>query len=98
MMLDPAVAAAAIAAIPASERYGPWAADLCEAERRARLRSLQAITRLLTGARGVEMCAHLARAEHDPAALVAAHGALNRLASRDRREVLTSFAALARAA
>lgn len=85
-------------AIPSGDRFGPWADGLDDAELRARCRSMQALTRLLCGPRGVELATFLARGERDPEALVAAHGALNRLASRDRREVLTSYSALARAA
>ena len=87
-----------IAPVPVGDRFGPWADDLDEAERRARLRSMRALTRVLCGPRGIELAAHLARAEHDPTALLAAHGALYRLPSRDRREVLTSYSALAHAA
>ena len=85
-------------AIPPGDRFGPWADGLDDAELRARCRSMQALARILCGARAVEFSTFLARGERDPEALVAAHGALNRLASRDRREILCSCSALARAA
>lgn len=82
--------------IPAADRWGPFANGLEPGERVARLRSLRAIAQLLLGPRGVELRAHLCRAETDDAALPYAVDALNRLASRDRRGVLASYAALSR--
>ncbi len=82
--------------IAPADRWGPWAPDLDEAERKARLRCLRAVVHLNTGRRGDELADHLRRAERDPAALPLAVAALNRLAGLDRRHVLASYAALNR--
>ena len=79
-----------------ADQFGPWAPNLDRAERLARLRSMRAIVRLSCGSRGEALADHLCRAERDPAALELAADALRRLASTDRRHVLTSFAALHR--
>lgn len=80
--------------IATANRYGPWASDLDPAERRARLRSMQAITRLCCGARGQVLADWLRRAETDEAALEPALDALDHLAPLDRRRILASFAAV----
>lgn len=80
------------------DQFGPWAAGLDTAERRARLRSLRQTARLLIGPRGAEFCHLLAKAEADPAALEPACRALDALAATDRRQILASYAALTRAA
>lgn len=78
------------------DQWGPWALDLDPGERVARTRALRAIVRLLTGPRGAELDTLLKRAETDDAALDHAVVALDRLASLDRRRVLSSYAGLAR--
>ena len=82
--------------ISAADQFGPCALDLDPAERLARLRSMRAIVCLSCGQRGETFADLLRQAERDPAALEPAAGALRRLASIDRRHVLTSFAALHR--
>jgi hypothetical protein len=82
--------------IPAADRFGPWAADLGETERVARLRALRAIVRLLTGSRGAELYRLLKAAETHPEALEPAAHALAHLEPLDRRQVLACFAALHR--
>ncbi|MBE7197747.1 MAG: hypothetical protein INR70_08095 [Parafilimonas terrae] len=84
--------------IPASDAWGPFAVDLDPAERRARLRALRQTARLLIGPRGSDLCRWLAQAETDLAALEPACHALDALAATDRRQILASYAALARAA
>lgn len=83
--------------IAAADQFGPWAPDLEEAEQRARLRALRQTARLLAGPRAIGLCRLLAQAETDPAALEPASYALNTLAAADRRQILASYATLARA-
>ncbi|GJD52699.1 hypothetical protein OPKNFCMD_5465 [Methylobacterium crusticola] len=78
---------------PADE-FGPWRPGLDSAERLARLRSLRAIARLLTGPRGARLVEALEQAEHDPDALPIAADELNRMPSLDRRQILGAFAGL----
>lgn len=78
------------------DHFGPWRPDIEPAERLARLRSMRAIVRILTGPRGNELAGHLHKAEADASALVPALAALDRLAPLDRRKVLASYAGLAR--
>lgn len=80
------------------DRWGPFSQDLDPAEQRARLRALRQTARLLIGPRGSDLCRLLAQAEADPAALEPACRALDALAATDRRQILASYAALARAA
>lgn len=84
--------------IAPGDRYGPWADQIDDAERRARLRGLRAIVRLQLGPRGQHLAAELARAESNAVALEYALAALNSLGAIDRRHVLASYAALARSA
>ena len=84
--------------IPAADQWGPFAAGLDPAERRARLRSLRALARVHCGPRAAELCRLLACAEPDDTALEPASFALNRFASIDRRHVLASYARLSEAA
>jgi hypothetical protein len=74
--------------IAATDAWGPFAADIDPAKRRARCRCLRAIVHLSTGRRGDELAAHLRQAERDPEVLPLAVVALNRLAGLDRRHVL----------
>lgn len=77
-----------------SRQFGPWASGLDPAEQRARLRSLRAIARLVAGPRADAVVKLLRQAEDDPAALVPAADALDRLEPLDRRRILGSFAGL----
>ena len=81
-----------------ADRWGPFADGIDAAERRARLRALRQTARLLAGPRATALCQLLAQAETDPAALEPACRALDALAATDRRQILASYAALARAA
>lgn len=89
---------AALAEIPAADRFGPWSDRIDVTERVARLRAMRAIVRLSTGPRGERLAVLLHRAERDASALAPALDALNALAALDRRSVLGSFAALHRPA
>lgn len=84
--------------IPAADRWGPFADGLDTAEQRARLRALRALARVLCGPRGTELCRLLALAEDEPTALAPAVAALNDLPATDRRNLLASYAGMARAA
>jgi hypothetical protein len=82
--------------LPRRDRFGPWADDITDAERRARLRCMRGLVRLLCGPRGRDLTDALAKAERDTAALAQASRELARLAPTDRRHVLATFAALHR--
>lgn len=84
--------------IAPANQWGPFADNLDDAERRARLRSLRALAAVYAGPRALTLCQQLARAEADPVALESALDALDRLASLDRRRILSSFASLHRPA
>ena len=84
--------------IAPGDRWGPWATDLDDSERRARLRALRQTARLLAGPRAASLCRLLASAETDPAYLEPASRALNAMAASDKRAIWASYAALARAA
>lgn len=84
--------------IPPGDAWGPFARDLDDAERRARLRSLRQTARLLAGPRAIDLCRLLARAETDTASLEPACRALNAMAANDRRQIWAAYAALARPA
>lgn len=76
-----------------NDRYAAWADGISPAEQRARLRALRVLVWLYCGPRGRWVCDRLAEAEHDPAALIPAHFALNSLSPVDFRRVLGSYAA-----
>lgn len=78
--------------ISSADAFGPWATGITPTERVARLRAMQAITRLSCGPRGDALCALLRCAETDPASLEPAAAALARLEPLDYRRVLASFA------
>lgn len=78
----------------AMDQWGPFALDLDPCERRARLRSLRAIVRLLLGSRGDVLERAMHCAEDGAVALDVVLSALNRLPSLDLRKVLASYAAL----
>lgn len=80
------------------DRWGPFADDISNAERLARLRSLRAITHLCAGPRGNRLADELRRAEYDVSCLPAALAEIDALAALDRRQVLASFARLHRSA
>jgi len=69
-----------------------WQA-LDEAERRARLRSLRALVRVIGGGEAAAVEDAIAAAEADIALLTAADRALDRLPSITLRRVLSTFAA-----
>ena len=79
-----------------ARQVGPWAPDLDPAERLARLRGLSAMVRFLAGPCGAALTELLRQAETDESALTAAADALDALAPLDTREVLLSYASLAR--
>jgi hypothetical protein len=80
------------------DQSGSWASGIDYAERRARLRSLRQTACLLIGPRSANLCRWLAQAETDPAALEPPCRALDVLSATDRRQILASYAALARSA
>ena len=84
--------------IRAADAWGPFAPDLDEAERRARLRCLRGLSRVLAGPRAADLCRYLAAAEHDTAALPLALAALDRLPSVDRRQIVATYGAVHRPA
>jgi hypothetical protein len=86
----------ALGSLVPARRFGPWALNLDPGERLARLRSLRAIVRLLTGPRGVALDDLLRQAEADENVLVPAADALDALAPRDMRRVLSTYASLVR--
>ena len=83
--------------VPAPWTFGPFAAGLDPAERRARLRCLRALVQVHAGPRGEAAARALHAAEADPAAEALAVAALDRLAALDRRHILASYAKVARA-
>jgi len=76
------------------DQWGPFRPDIDEAERRACLRGLRAIARLLAGPRAASLCNLLAQAEVDATALEPACHALNALAGTDKRRILASYGVL----
>ena len=92
------MSAAPASTIASADRWGPFAADIDEPERRARLRSMRAIVHLCAGPRGERLAEALRHAERDANNLPAALAELDALAALDRRQVLASFARLHRPA
>lgn len=84
--------------IAPGDAWGPFARNLDEAERRARLRALRQTARLLAGPRAADLCRLLASAETDPTALEPACRVLNVMAGSDKRQIWAAYAALAHAA
>ena len=77
--------------------WGPFLSDLDPIERKARLRSLRALVKVLTGPRGEAVAFALLRAEisgEDPEMLAEAEAAFGRLGTVDRRRILSSLASL----
>lgn len=81
--------------IPPGDQWGPFAPGIDQAERRARLRSLRALSRVFCGPRAADLYRLLAEAETNPDALEPASVEINRLPPLDRRQILASFARLA---
>jgi hypothetical protein len=79
-----------------ADSWGPFALDTDDCERRARLRSLRAIVRLLLGPRGAILERALTCAETGAVSLETLQGVLAGLPSLDFRKVLASYAALTR--
>jgi len=65
--------------------------DLPDAERRARLRALQALVRILAGPAGRELVSVLRQAEANTAALPAADAEIDALPTVTRRRILSTF-------
>ncbi|MCC0808058.1 hypothetical protein FPV16_17885 [Methylobacterium sp. W2] len=84
--------------IPAADAWGPFAPGLPEAERRAQLRALRALSKVYAGPRAAALCQLLAQAETDTAALEPASRALHHLEPLDWRRILSSFANLSASA
>lgn len=82
----------------AANSWGPFDPLVDEAERRARLRCLRGLARVLSGPRAADLCRHLAAAEHDAGALPLALSALDRLPSVDRRQIVATYGAVHRPA
>jgi len=77
--------------------WGPFLPELDPAERKARLRSLRALVKVMTGPRGEAAAFALLRAEiggGDADLLAEALTAFGRLGTIDQRRVLSSFAGL----
>jgi hypothetical protein len=75
--------------------WGPFqSGDMDRGERKAQLRTLRLAVRLLTGDRGGEAAHRLLVAEVDchPETLAEASAEFDRLASLDRRRILSAFA------
>lgn len=73
--------------------WGPFLSDLDPIERKARLRSLRALVKVLTGPRG-EACRYallLAEIDQDEDTLAAASAAFEKLPALDRRRILSSY-------
>jgi len=76
--------------------FGPWAADLQDDERRARLRAFRALA--LVFARQHEAFIEALRsAETEPPALTRAADLFNHLPTLHQRRLIAAYAALARA-
>ena len=75
--------------------WGPFLPNVEPAERLARLRGLRVAVRLICGTRGRDVEAALRQAERNDAALPNAEREFDRLASLDRRRILSSFGSAA---
>jgi hypothetical protein len=73
--------------------FGPWAADIDPAERRARLRGMRALA-LVHCRYETDFLKSLQRAETDATALPAAFDQLERLPALRRRHLLATYAQL----
>lgn len=79
-----------------ADEWGPFDPAIDDCERRARLRSLRAIARMLLGPRGDLLDRSLRCAETGAVSMQMLHSVLTRLPSLDYRKVLASYAALVR--
>jgi len=79
-----------------TDEWGPFDPAIDDCERRARLRSLRAIARMLLGPRGDVLDRALRCAETGGVSTETLHGVLTRLPSLDFRGILASYAALTR--
>ena len=77
-----------------SGAFGPWARDIPQAERCARLRAMQALALVLARPH-TEFVVALRRAESDPASLPQALELLERLPAVTRRRLLATYGVLA---
>lgn len=74
--------------------WGPFMPDLAAGERKARLRALRALVKVMLGPRGRDAAVALLSAEiagDDPETLTAAATEFDHLAPLDRRRVLSAF-------
>ncbi len=76
------------------DQWGPFAPDIDPCERRARLRSLRSIVRMIAGPRGKWLSHALDQAEADSGMLARAVEMLNGLAALDRRRIWAAYAGL----
>ncbi|TDR95669.1 hypothetical protein EV668_0053 [Enterovirga rhinocerotis] len=77
--------------------WGPFLPGLDPAERKARLRSLRALVKVMSGSRGADVEFAILRAEisgDDADMLGEAEATFGRLGAIDQRRVLASFASL----
>lgn len=84
--------------IRAADAWGPFAADLEPGERLARLRVLRAVSQLLLGPRGLALQDAIRAAEQHRTMrrLYEVLVEIDTLAAKDRRRILTSYAAVTR--
>ncbi|MHC2104120.1 hypothetical protein [Methylobacterium sp. CM6246] len=84
--------------IRSADSWGPFAPDLEPGERVARLRILRAIAHLLLGPRGLNLQGSIRAAEQHRTMgrLSDVLSEIDALAAKDRRNVLTSYAAVTR--
>lgn len=78
--------------------WGPFLPNLDPAERKARLRSLRALVKVMTGPRGNLVALAALRAEvsgGDAELLVDTEAEFNRLTALDRRRVMSAYLAVA---
>jgi hypothetical protein len=75
--------------------FGPWAPGIADAERLARLRAMRGLALVLTRGETAFIDA-LTRAERDPTALATAAELLERVPARQRRNLLCTYAVLAK--
>lgn len=89
--MTPETGAEHVAGLSYCDRWGPFAADILDAERVARLRSLRTAVHLLCPGRADVLTAMLAMCEVDSEWLCDAAAELSRLPTRDRRNVLSAY-------
>jgi hypothetical protein len=77
-----------------TDNWGPWSPEINAAERLARLRSLRAIIQCAYGVLHPMNRALFMAESLEPEDLLAASLELGRMAARDRRKILSTYAAL----